>query len=199
VDVAALGADFYAFSGHKLGGPMGIGALWGRRELLEAMPPYQGGGEMIAQVELQQSTYAELPHKFEAGTPNVADAVGLDAALEFLRSLPRDAVAAHEAALSRYALERLPAVPGVHIIGPREPGERVAVFSIQLEGVHPHDIATILDSQGVAIRAGHHCAQPLMRRLGVVATARASSFVYTTEQEIDRLAEGLEVARKLFS
>ncbi|HEX9108993.1 MAG TPA: cysteine desulfurase [Longimicrobiales bacterium] len=199
VDVSALGADFYAFSGHKLGGPMGIGVLWGRRELLEAMPPWQGGGEMIARVELQQSTYAELPHKFEAGTPNVADAVGLDAALEFLRSLPSAAVAAHETALARYALARLPAVPGVRIIGPQDPDERVAVFSIELEGVHPHDIATILDSQGIAIRAGHHCAQPLMRRLGVVATARASSFVYTTTQEIDRLAEGLEVARKLFS
>ncbi len=199
VDVAALGADFYAFSGHKLGGPMGIGALWGRRALLEAMPPYQGGGEMIARVELQRSTYADLPHKFEAGTPNVAGAVGLDAALEFLRALPRDALATHETALSRYALERLPQVPGVRIIGPLDPAERVAVFSLELEGVHPHDIATILDSQGVAIRAGHHCAQPLMRRLGVVATARASCFLYTTTQEIDRLADGLEVARKLFS
>ncbi len=199
VDVAALGCDFYAFSGHKVGGPMGVGALWGRRALLEAMPPYQGGGEMILRVELQRSTFAELPHKFEAGTPNVADAVGLAAALDWLRSLPRGAVAAHEAALARYALERLPAVPGVRIIGPRAAEGRVAVFSLELDGVHPHDIATILDSEGIAIRAGHHCAQPLMRRLGVPATARASCFLYTTTDELDRLAEGLEVARKLFS
>ncbi|HEX9108579.1 MAG TPA: cysteine desulfurase [Longimicrobiales bacterium] len=199
IDVRALGCDFYAFSGHKLGGPMGIGALWGRRELLEGMPPWQGGGEMIARVELQRSTFAELPHKFEAGTPNVADAVGLAAALEFRRSLPREAVAAHELALSRYALQRLPAVPGVRIIGPPRAEGRVAVFSLELAGVHPHDIATILDSRGIAIRAGHHCAQPLMRRLGVPATARASCFLYTTTDELDRLAEGLEVARQLFT
>ncbi len=199
VDVTALGCDFYAFSGHKLGGPMGIGAVWGRRALLEAMPPYQGGGEMISRVDLQRSSYAEVPHKFEAGTPNVADAVGLAAAMDFLRALPRGAVAAHEEALARYALERLPRVPGVRIIGPDQAAGRVAVFSLELRGVHPHDIATILDSQGVAIRAGHHCAQPLMRRLGVPATARASCFVYTTTAEVDRLAEGLEVARKLFA
>jgi len=199
VDVRALGCDFYAFSGHKLGGPMGIGALWGRRELLDAMPPWQGGGEMIARVELQRSTYAELPHKFEAGTPNVGDAVGLAAAIDFLRSLPRAAAAAHEDALTRYALERLPRVPGVRIIGPGQATGRVAVFSLELSGVHPHDIATILDSQGIAIRAGHHCAQPLMRRLGVPATARASCFVYTTTDDLDRLADGLEVARKLFA
>jgi cysteine desulfurase/selenocysteine lyase len=199
VDVAALGCDFYAFSGHKLGGPMGIGALWGRRSLLEAMPPWQGGGEMIARVELQRSTYAELPHKFEAGTPNVADAVGLAAAIDFLRALPPGAAAAHEAALSAYALECLPAVPGLRIIGPRTTEGRVAVFSLELEGVHPHDLATILDSRGVAIRAGHHCAQLLMRRLGVPATARASCYIYTTTDEIDRLAEGLELARKMFA
>ena len=154
---------------------------------------------MIARVDLQRSTFAELPHKFEAGTPNVAGAVGLAAAVDWLRGLPRDAVASHEVALARYALERLPDVPGVRIIGPPRAEGRVAVFSLELDGVHPHDIATILDSEGIAIRAGHHCAQPLMRRLGVPATARASCFLYTTTDEIDRLAEGLDVARKLFT
>jgi cysteine desulfurase/selenocysteine lyase len=199
VDVAALDADFYACSGHKLGGPMGIGALWARRRLLEDMPPYQGGGEMIDRVELQRSTYAGLPHKFEAGTPNVAGAVGFAAALDFRAALPRGAAARHEAELARYACERLPSLPGLRIIGPPDGPDRVALFSLELAGVHPHDIATILDGQGIAVRAGHHCAQPLMRRLGVPATARASCFLYNTTAEIDRLAEGLEVAARMFA
>lgn len=198
VDVAALGCDFYAFSGHKLGGPMGIGVLWARRELLEEMPPYQGGGEMIDQVGLESSTWAALPHKFEAGTPNVSGAVGLAAAVDYLDRLGFDAIAAHEAALVEYGLERLAQVEGLKHFGPLDPSERTAVFSFDLDGVHPHDIATILDTEGIAIRAGHHCAQPLMRRLGVAATTRASAFVYTTKEEFDRLAEGLVQARKIF-
>jgi cysteine desulfurase/selenocysteine lyase len=198
VDVAALGCDFYACSGHKLGAPMGIGALWARRELLDAMPPYHGGGEMIDLVEFDRSTYAALPHKFEAGTPNVGGAVGMAAAVEFMESLGRENIAAHEAMLVRYGLGRLGAVEGLRLFGPRDPEERTAVFSFELDGVHPHDVATILDTEGIAIRAGHHCAQLLMRRLGVPATTRASCFVYTTTEEIDRLAEGLEGARKIF-
>lgn len=198
VDVQELGCDFYAFSGHKLGAPMGIGALWGRRELLEEMPPYQGGGEMIDMVYHDHSTWAALPHKFEAGTPNVGGAIGMAAALDYLDSLGREAIAAHEAELVRYGLERLSAVEGLRHFGPLDPAERTAVFSFELEGLHPHDVATILDSEGIAIRAGHHCAQLLMRYLGVSATTRASCFVYTTKDEIDRLAEGLEKARAVF-
>jgi cysteine desulfurase/selenocysteine lyase len=198
VDVRALGCDFYAFSGHKLGAPMGIGVLWARRELLEAMPPYQGGGEMIDLVSPDHSTWAALPHKFEAGTPNVGGAIGLAAALDYLDSLGHEAIATHEAELVRYGLERLGAVEGLRHFGPLDPAERTAVFSFDLEGVHPHDVATILDVEGIAIRAGHHCAQLLMRRLGVAATTRASCFVYTTTAELDRLAEALEGARKIF-
>ncbi len=198
VDVGALGCDFYAFSGHKLGAPMGIGVLWARRELLEAMPPYQGGGEMIDLVGPDGSTWAALPHKFEAGTPNVGGAIGLAAALDYLDALGHEAIAAHEAELVRYGLERLGAVEGLRHFGPLDQAERTAVFSFDLEGVHPHDVATILDVEGIAIRAGHHCAQLLMRRLGVAATTRASCFVYSTTAELDRLAEGLEGARKIF-
>ncbi|HEX7119922.1 MAG TPA: SufS family cysteine desulfurase, partial [Longimicrobiales bacterium] len=180
IDVQALGCDFYAISGHKMGGPMGIGALWARRELLEEMPPYQGGGEMIDLVELERSTWAAVPHKFEAGTPNVAGAVGMAAAVEWLESVGHDRVAAHEQSLIRYGLERLGAVEGVRMFGPADPAGRTAVFSFALEGVHPHDVATILDAEGIAVRAGHHCTQPLMRRLGVPATTRASCWVYNT-------------------
>lgn len=199
VDVAALGCDFYAFSGHKLGGPMGIGALWARRELLEAMQPWQGGGEMIDEVLPERSTYAAVPHRFEAGTPNVAGAAGLAAALDYLDSLGREARDAHEGMLVRYGLERLAAVPGLALHGPPGPEDRIAVFAFTLDGVHPHDIATILDAEGIAIRAGHHCAQLLMRRLGVGSTARASCFVYTAPEELDRLVEGLESARSIFA
>lgn len=199
VDVQALGCDFYALSGHKMGAPMGIGALWARRELLEEMPPWQGGGEMIETVELEHSTWAAVPHKFEAGTPNVAGAVGMAAAAEYIESLGYDAIAAHERALVRYGLERLSAVEGLRLFGPEDPEERTAVFSFALEGVHPHDVATILDAEGIAVRAGHHCTQPLMRRLGVPATTRASCWVYNTTDELDRLAEGLEAARRIFA
>ncbi len=198
VDVQALGCDFYALSGHKMGGPMGIGALWARRELLEAMPPYQGGGEMIDEVHDDHSTWAAVPHKFEAGTPNVAGAVGHAAAVDFLTELGVDAVAAHERELVEHGLERLGAVDGLRMFGPTSPEERIAVFSFALEGVHPHDVATILDSVGVAVRAGHHCTQPLMRRLGVPATTRASCWVYSTRDDIDRLADGLDRAREIF-
>lgn len=198
VDVQALGCDFYALSGHKMGGPMGIGALWARKELLEAMPPYQGGGEMIDVVEDDHSTWAAVPHKFEAGTPNVAGAVGMAAAVAFLLELGPEAVAAHEAGLVEYGLEQLGAVPGLTLFGPSDPGDRIAVFSFKLEGVHPHDVATILDTDHIAVRAGHHCTQPLMRRLGVPATTRASCWVYNTTEDIDRLATGLEKASAIF-
>jgi len=198
VDVQALGCDFYTISGHKMCGPMGIGVLWAKRELLEEMPPYHGGGEMIHVVELERSTWAEVPHKFEAGTPNVAGAVGMAAAVEFLESIGHDALWAHEQALVRHGLERLGAVPGLRLFGPRNPEERTAVFSFVLEGVHPHDIATILDAEGIAVRAGHHCAQLLMKRLGVPATARASCYLYNTPDELDRLVDALDLARKIF-
>src|SRR5262245_35228885 len=198
VEAQARACEFYAISGHKMCGPMGIGALWGRRELLEAMPPYHGGGEMIDRVELDYSTYARVPHKFEAGTPDAAGAVGLAAAVEFLEGIGHEALWAHEQELVRYGLERLAAVSGLHLFGPSDPGQRIAVFSFELPGLHPHDVATVLDAQGIAVRAGHHCAQPLMRRLGVPATTRASCYLYNTTDDIDRLAEGLESARSLF-
>jgi cysteine desulfurase/selenocysteine lyase len=198
LDVQALGCDFYALSGHKMCGPMGIGALWGRRELLDVMPPYHGGGEMIDRVFDDYSTYAPVPHKFEAGTPNAGGAVGLAAAMDFLAGIGHDALWQHEQMLTRYGLERLSEVKGLHMFGPQDPEERTAVFSFEIEGMHPHDIATVLDSQGVAIRAGHHCAQPLMRRLGVPATTRASCYLYNTTGEIDRLVDALEMARDLF-
>ncbi len=198
VDVQSMGCDFYALSGHKMGGPMGIGALWGRKELLESMPPYQGGGEMIDEVHDDYSTWAELPHKFEAGTPNVAGAVGMAAAVEFMEALGPAAVEAHERRLVEYGLERLGAVEGLRLFGPSTPDARVAVFSFAMKGVHPHDVATILDAEGIAVRAGHHCTQPLMRCLGVPATTRASCWVYSTEADLDRLAEGLAQASEIF-
>ncbi len=198
IDVQTLDCDFYAISGHKMCGPMGIGALWARRELLEAMPPYHGGGEMIDRVELDSSTYAKVPHKFEAGTPDAAGAVGMAAAVDFLEGIGFDALWAHEQELVRYGLERLAVVPGLRLFGPTDPNQRIAVFSFELEGLHPHDIATVLDAEGIAVRAGHHCAQPLMRRLGVPATTRASCYVYNSTEDLDRLADGLESARTIF-
>lgn len=198
VDVQALGCDFYALSGHKMCGPMGVGVLWARRDLLDAMPPYQGGGEMIDVVEIERSTWAKVPHKFEAGTPNGAGAVGLAAAAEFLDSVGHDALRAHEQDLVRYGIDRLSQVEGLRLFGPTAPEERVAVFSFVVDGVHPHDIATVLDAENIAVRAGHHCTQPLMRRLGVPATTRASLYLYNSTDEIDRLAAGLETARRLF-
>ena len=198
VRVAELDCDFYAFSGHKMLGPTGIGALWGRRHLLEAMAPYQGGGDMIHTVELEESTWAGLPNKFEAGTPNVAGAVGFGAAVEYLERLGRDQILAHERELLSYALEAFGSIAGLKSYGPRDLEQRSGVASFNLEGIHPHDVATVLDSKGVAIRAGHHCAQPLMKHLGVAATNRASFYVYNSVADIDRLVEGLAETRRLF-
>jgi cysteine desulfurase / selenocysteine lyase len=198
VDVRTLGCDFYAFSGHKMYGPTGVGGLWGRRELLEQMPPFLGGGDMIDVVELEHSTWARPPHKFEAGTPDIAGVIGLGAAVGFLAGIGMDAVHAHEVSLMHYAMERLRDIPDLVIYGPQDPAERAGVVSFTLADIHPHDLATILDSEGVAIRAGHHCCQPLMRCLGVSSTARASFGLYNTPAEIDRLVDALHGARTLF-
>ena len=192
-----LDVDFYAFSGHKMCGPMGIGGLIGRREILEAMSPYQFGGDMIEFVRDDHSTWNVLPHKFEAGTPNVADAVGLAAACDYLDAIGMDAVLEHERALVRLATDRLRGIEGVRIFGP-PPAERSGVVSFTIDGIHPHDLATILDEDGVCIRAGHHCAQPLMRRLDVAATARASFYLYNDESDVEALVRGLEKAQRLF-
>ncbi|HUR91154.1 MAG TPA: SufS family cysteine desulfurase [Gemmatimonadaceae bacterium] len=192
-----LGVDFYAFSGHKMLGPMGIGALIGRRELLEAMPPYQTGGDMIEFVNDADTTWNVLPHKFEAGTPNAANAVGLAAAADYLDSIGMDEVRRHERELIEIAMARLAAIDGIRIYGP-SPEHRSGVVSFTLGDVHPHDLATILDGAGVCIRAGHHCAQPLMRRLNVPATARASFYVYNDESDVDALVSGVMTAKKIF-
>lgn len=196
-DVRALGADFYVFSGHKVYGPTGIGVLWGRREHLEAMPPWQGGGDMILSVGFDGTTFAGLPAKFEAGTPHIAGAIGLAAALDYVGAIGLPAIAAHEAALLARAEAALRALPDVRLVG--TPRRRAGVISFQLGDVHPHDLATIVDRQGVAIRAGHHCAQPLMRRLGVPATSRASFALYNTEADVAALVEALHAARKIFA
>jgi cysteine desulfurase / selenocysteine lyase len=198
VDVRALGCDFYALSGHKMCAPMGIGALWGRRELLDAMPPYQGGGEMIDHVGTDGSTFKKAPHRFEAGTPNVGGAIAMAAAAGYLDALGHEALWSYEQELVRHGLDVLGDVDGLHVFGPVDPAERTAVFSFRLEGVHPHDVATIVDAEGVAVRAGHHCCQPLMRRLGVPATTRASAYIYNTTDEIDALAAALGRARDIF-
>jgi cysteine desulfurase/selenocysteine lyase len=198
VNVSDIGADFYAWTGHKALGPTGIGILHGRRELLEQMPPFIGGGHMIATVGEQESTWSELPWKYEAGTSNIAEAVGLDAAVKYLGDIGMDAVRAHEAELTAYALERLPEVPGLTIYGPSDLDKRGGTVSFAVDGLHPHDLAELLGRDGVCIRAGHHCAQPLMRRLGVAATARASFHVYNNRQDVDRLVEALHSARKVF-
>ena len=198
VDVQALDCDFYAVSGHKMCGPMGIGVLWGRAALLDAMPPYQGGGEMIDQVHPEASTWAKVPHKFEAGTPDVAAAVALAAAADYLDGLGHDAMHAHEQELIAYGMNALAEVGGVHVFGPHAAAERIAVFSFELEGVHPHDVATILDAEGIAVRAGHHCTQLLMRRLCVPATTRASAYIYNTTEDLDRLADALRAAKAIF-
>ncbi|EHH68591.1 aminotransferase class V-fold PLP-dependent enzyme [Gluconobacter morbifer] len=197
IDVQALGADFFTFTGHKLYGPTGIGVLWGKKELLDIMPPFLGGGEMIQSVSFERATWAHVPHKFEAGTPAILEAVGLGAAVGFIEELGYDAISAHEAALTAYALERLDALDGLRVLG--APRERGGVISFVMDGAHPHDLATLLDQLGIAIRAGQHCAEPLVRRLGVHATARASFGVYTTTEEIDALITGLERARKMLT
>jgi cysteine desulfurase/selenocysteine lyase len=196
VDVQALGCDFYAFSGHKIFGPTGIGILYGRAELLDRMPPWQGGGDMISSVTLEEVSYNTPPAKFEAGTPNISGAIGLAAALDYYTMLDRAAAHAHEDGLLAYADERLSAVPGVRVIG--RGVKRTSIASFVMDEVHPHDVGTIVDGEGVAIRTGHHCCQPLMMRLGVPATARASLAFYNTEEEIDRLAAGLERVREVF-
>ena len=196
VDVQALGCDFYAASAHKMYGPNGIGVLWGRRELLEAMPPWQGGGGMIEVVSFEQTTFAPPPARFEAGTPPITQAVGFAAAIEYLGQLGWPAIERHERTLVTEATRRLEAVPGVRLIG--NPGHRVGVVSFVVDGIHPHDVGTVLDLRGVAVRASHHCAQPLMRRFGVSGTVRASFGVYNTAEELDALIDGLHEARKVF-
>jgi cysteine desulfurase/selenocysteine lyase len=198
VDVTQTGADFYGFTGHKMLGPTGIGVLWGRRDLLEEMPPFLGGGDMIKTVELDHSTWNELPWKFEAGTSSIADGVGLGAAVDYLSELGMEAVREHERGITAYALERLSSVSGLRIFGPADADDRGGAVSFEIDGVHPHDIAQICNSEGVCIRAGHHCAQPLMRRLGVPATGRASFHVYNLREDVDRLVEALEKAKSVF-
>ncbi len=198
VDVQALGVDFLAISGHKMCGPSGASALWGRTELLLAMDPFLTGGHMINSVRLEKTTWGELPHKFEAGTAPMAEAVGLGAAIDYLEAVGLDAIEAHEHELAAYALGRLGEVPSIKLYGP--PADRRAgIVSFNLEGIHPHDVAQILDLQGVAIRAGHHCCQPLMQKLGVAATNRASFYLYTIPEEIDQLVDGLHAVRKVFA
>ena len=196
VDVQALDCDFYAFTGHKLYGPTGIGVLWGRRELLDAMPPFLGGGEMISSVTYERSTWASVPHKFEAGTPPILEGIGLKAAIDYVQSIGYEAIAAHETALVDHALARIGAIEGVRIIGRAQ--DRGGVVSFAVDRAHAHDVATLLDRQGIAVRAGHHCAEPLMHRFGLDSTARASFAIYTTRDEIDFLADSLERVREFF-
>jgi len=200
VDVQALGADFYAFSGHKMLAPMGSGALWARRELLEAMPPFLSGGEMIREVHLRRSDFNDIPWKFEAGTPAVGDAIGLGVAADYLSALGMDAVRIHEIDLVSYALESLPReIPDIELYGPMDPALRGGVIPFNLPGIHPHDVAQVLDRYGIAVRAGHHCTMPLHERLDLAATARASFNVYSTREDIDALAAGLKEVQRVFN
>ena len=196
VDVQRIGCDFYAFSSHKMYGPTGIGVLYGRRQILESMPPYQGGGDMISSVSFEKTTFNRLPYKFEAGTPDIAGAIGLGAAVDFLRGLDRPAAIAHEAAVTAYAVEQIGKVPGVRLIGTAR--ERSSVVSFIVEGIHPHDVGSVLDQEGIAVRAGHHCTQPLMKRYGVPATTRVSPAVYNTKEEIDAVVKGLGKVMEMF-
>ena len=197
VDVQELDCDFYAFSGHKMYGPTGVGVLYGKKRLLEAMPPYQGGGDMISSVTFEKTTYNRLPFKFEAGTPNIAGVIGLGAAIEYLGRISLERVAVHEHYLLAYATERISSLPGVRLIGTAQ--EKAAVLSFVLEGVHPHDIGTVLDQDGIAVRTGHHCAQPVMQFFGVPATARASFALYNTEEEVDALMRGICKVQEIFA
>ena len=197
VDVQALGCDFYALSGHKMLGPTGIGVLYGAASLLDAMPPYQGGGDMIRSVTFERTLYNVLPYKFEAGTPDIAGAIGLGAAITYLTEVGLDRIAAHEHELLAYGTEALSRIPGVRLLGTAR--EKTGILSFVLDGVHPHDIGTILDREGVAIRTGHHCCQPLMDRLGVPATARASLALYNTREEVEALAATLDHVREMFA
>ncbi len=198
VDVVASGADLLAFTGHKVVGPTGIGVLWGKREVLDQLPPFLGGGEMIETVTMAKSTYAGIPHKFEAGTPPIVEAVGLGAALDYLGHLGMDAVHAHEKAITAYALEALQTVPGLRVLGPLSAADRGGAIAFEIDGAHPHDVATVLDTRGVAVRAGHHCAKPAHARFGVQSSTRMSSYIYTTPAEIDALVEALEYTRSYF-
>src|SRR2546429_1811142 len=199
VDVRDLGADFYAFSGHKMCGPTGIGVLWARRALLEAMPPFLGGGDMIKRVKLNDASWNDLPWKFEAGTPSVAEGIGLGAAVDYLSGLGMEAVRAHERTLVDYAMERLQDIPGITLYGPRDPELHGGAVSFTLPNIHPHDLATLVDREGIAVRAGHHCTQPLMDRLGVPATTRASFYIYNRADEVDQLVNGIQKAQKVFA
>lgn len=196
VDVAALGADFYAFSGHKMFGPNGVGVLWARRELLESMPPFMGGGEMIGAVTLERSTWAEVPHRFEAGTPPIAQAVGLGAAAEWITALDRAAAGAHAAGLAERLLAGLAERPWIRMLGPADMRGRAPVVSFDVDGVHPHDVCAVLDSRGVAVRGGHHCAQPLMDRFGLAGATRASLAFYNAAEDVDALLAGLDEAAR---
>jgi cysteine desulfurase/selenocysteine lyase len=196
VDIQALGCDFYAFSGHKVYGPTGVGVLWGRAALLESMPPWQGGGDMISSVTFEKTSYNVLPYKFEAGTPNIAGAIGLGAAIDYVTKIGLERIGAHEDELLRYATEKLSAIEGVRLIGTAS--EKAAVLSFTIEGVHPHDIGTVLDRCGIAVRTGHHCAQPVMDFFKVPATARASFGIYNTRAEVDALADGIHEVRRMF-
>ncbi|MYE05664.1 MAG: cysteine desulfurase [Chloroflexi bacterium] len=198
VDVGNLGADYVAFSAHKMLGPTGVGVLWGRQELLADLDPFLGGGEMISVVTREESSWAALPHKFEAGTPNIADVIAFGAALDLLNEVGMDAIATHDADLTHYAVERLSRLEGLDIYGPSDPADRSAVIAFNYRDIHSHDVATILDRSGIAVRAGHHCAQPLMRTLGVPATARASFYLYNERSEVDALVDGLLEAGERF-
>ena len=197
VDVQALGCDFYALSGHKMLGPTGIGVLYGRSSLLDAMPPYQSGGDMIRSVTFERTLYNTLPYKFEAGTPDIAGAIALGAAVDYLTTVGLDRIAPHEHELLEYGTVALSRIPGVRLMGPTS--EKAGILSFVVDGVHPHDVGTILDREGVAIRTGHHCCQPLMNRLGVPATARASLALYNTREEIDALAAALDKVHEVFA
>ena len=197
LDVRALDADFYVFAPHKIYGPTGIGVLYGKADLLNAMPPYQGGGEMIRKVTFEETTFQDIPHRFEAGTPPIVEAIGLGAAVDYLSAIGQTAVEAHEAGLLAYASERLADIPGLTIIGRAR--EKASIVSFVMEGAHPHDIGTVIDRAGVAVRAGHHCAQPLMERFGLSATARASFGLYNTREEVDALADALAKVREIFA
>jgi cysteine desulfurase/selenocysteine lyase len=196
VDVVALDADFYVFTGHKLYGPSGIGVLYGKEALLEAMPPYQGGGEMIATVTFEKTTFAELPHKFEAGTPNIVGAIGLGAAIDYLATIDRAAADAHEQALLAYTNEQLAGLNSVRIYGTAP--QKVGLVSFTIDGAHPHDVGTILDHEGIAVRAGHHCAQPVMDRFGVPATTRASFGLHSDYDDVDALVSGIKLVQEIF-
>jgi cysteine desulfurase/selenocysteine lyase len=198
VDVVESGADFVAFTGHKCVGPTGIGVLWGKADLLDRLPPFHGGGEMIETVTMERSTYAKSPHKYEAGTPPIVEAVGLGAAVDYLGHVGMDAIHAHEQAITRYALEGMATVPGLTVLGPLDVSRRGGAISFEIDGVHPHDVAQVLDSRGIAVRAGHSCAKPAHARFGVQSSTRMSSYLYTTPAEIDAFVDGLEYVRSYF-